>query len=209
MTDSPVTEYDNRSVLDRGEFTFDRVGQWRSLDLTGEKPEHRFLLRMKHAGLFTEMNLKIVLHGKLRNSVVIRNRSDLMIDRLWLSRNYFHGDLGRACFRSTPSVSDFEGKVWFASLEPGTPRIAQESEYSFTYGRASSGKIDLALHDGVRYILAWRAHHDGAGRDYRTSWFRGNELLSETIESVYPFREAIAAGCLSLRLGGYCDTDDI
>jgi hypothetical protein len=57
--------------------------------------------------------------------------------------------------------------------------------------------------------LDWKAHRDGFGRDYRARFFKRDELLSETVETVFAMKEARAAGCASLMLGGYCDTGTI
>jgi len=67
----------------------------------------------------------------------------------------------------------------------------------------------LDLHEGYQYALDWRAHKDGYGLDYRARWLKRDELLSETHETVFDMKEARAAGCASLMMGGYGDTDDI
>ncbi|HEX8083718.1 MAG TPA: hypothetical protein VF529_05465 [Solirubrobacteraceae bacterium] len=209
VTESPVTEYDSRTVLDGAQIRFGRLHEPQALRLTGERPEHEFWIQARHAGFYSEVRIHEVLHGHLRSTVVTRNRSDLKVDRLWIGRHYIHGDSGRACFPAPAQPRDFQGEVWFATLDPDTERVASESQVKFGFGRSSAGHIRETLHSGHEYSLRWRAHRDGEGRDYRASWFRGGELLSETLESVFPMKEAVAAGCLALRKGQYCDTDYI
>jgi hypothetical protein len=213
VTDGPVTEYDNRRVLDRTRCELTRIDAWSRHKLTGEKPEHQFYVGMRNAGWFTELELQVVLHGHIRNSLVTRTRSDLKVKRLWLSRAYIHGDLGRACFamgtQMAATTQPPQGQVWFATLNDGEREIVGESRRSYRYGESASGKVQLSLHDDHSYVLEWSSHDDGVGRDYRTSWFRGDELLSETRESVFAMEEAVAAGCFASRVGSYCDTDSI
>jgi hypothetical protein len=213
VTDGPVTDYDNRRVLDRTRCEVTRINEWSRYKLTGEKPEHQFFVGMRNGGWFTELELQVVLHGHTRNKLVTRTRSDLKVKRLWLSRAYIHGDLGRACFSMASQMAaptePSQGQVWFATLKEGQREIVGESRRSFRHGEAGSGKVQFAFHDDHTYVLEWSSHDDGVGRDYRTSWFRGDELLSETVESVFAMKEAIAAGCFASRTGSYCDTDSI
>ena len=64
------------------------------------------------------VKLEVVLHDKLRRSLVIRNRADMKIKRLWISRDYVHGDLGRSDFPKPESQKAWEGQLWFATLKP-------------------------------------------------------------------------------------------
>jgi hypothetical protein len=80
---------------------------------------------------------------------------------------------------------------------------------SYEYGRAARGTVRLDLHGGHAYALEWRAHPDGLGRDYRTTWFRNDEVIEETVESVFETEEWARTGCLALKGGSYCDTDQI
>ena len=139
----------------------------------------------------------------------LSNRADLKINKLWLSRNYYHGDLGRSCFRAAEPPLAYKGNLWFATVQGESARILRETRRPYGYGEEPAGRLQLDLHDGFQYALDWRAHDDGYGRDYRARWLKGDELLSETLETAFAMKEARAAGCASLMLGGYCDTDDI
>jgi hypothetical protein len=208
-TDSPLLEYENRRVLDWARVEMSTIDRWQTLKLRGEKPEHQFLVKLRHRGFMTEAHLDIVLHGTLRTRMVMRNRSDLKLKKLWLSRAYVHGDLGHACFRGAELPRAFEGQLWFATFKHGERELVGESRRSFVYGRERNGRVQLDLHDGHGYSLDWKAHPDGEGRDYRVRWLRGDEMIAETVESVFRMRGATAAGCASLMMGQYCDTDDI
>ena len=210
ITDDPVEKYDDRKILDRAKVEFAKTNEWQSFKLAGDKPEHRFNVKLRHTGWVMEVQLEVVLHDKLRRSLVIRNRADMKIKRLWISRDYVHGDLGRSDFPKPESQKAWEGQLWFATLKPGAvsskDRIA-ETRKSFKYGESKEGKVELDLHAGYRYVLEWKAQKDEHGRDYRTRWYKGDELLAETLESVFHIHNT--QGCVALRMASYCDTDDI
>jgi hypothetical protein len=209
ITDSPVWQYENRNILDRARLEFGRYNQWRSVKLTGEKPEHEFLIKSRQTPWFSEIQLRVILHGDLRNTLIMRHRADLRVSRLWLSRGYTHEDFGRQCFAQREPPEEFKGDLWFATLKPGTADALQQDNYRFEHGETASGRVRLDLHSGYSYALDWKAHRDGYGRDYTTRWFRSGELLAETLESVYRMKGALASGCAALRMASYCDTDDI
>lgn len=220
-TDSPVTDYDDRRVLDRATVRFSKLDQWQEYRLKGEKPEHQFNVRARHRGWYTEVELRLVLHGQLQRHLVLRNRSDLMVKRLWLSRGYYHGDSGRACFAPMAARSHFaepfREELWFATLvgnaatKPSKDRtglIAQESTRHYVAGDKPAGRVRLQLHDGFLNDVTWRSQSDGRV-DYLSTWFRGTQRYSEVFEATYLIKEARAAGCHALRASGYCDTDGI
>src|SRR5690242_11041173 len=72
ITDSPVTEYEKRNVLDWAAVEFAAVDRWYPLQLRGEKPEHRFNVRLRHRGFFVEVEIEIVLHGTLSHRMTMR-----------------------------------------------------------------------------------------------------------------------------------------
>jgi hypothetical protein len=209
ITDSPVTDYEKRNVLDWAAVEFSAIDRWLPLKLRGEKPEHQFNVRLRHRGFFVEVEVEIVLHGTISHKLTMRNRADLKINKLWLSRGYYHGDLGRACFRAAEPPVAFRGSLWFATLGGPEARVVGETRRPYGYGEEPAGRVQLDLHDGYHYALDWKAHKDGYGRDYRARWLKGDELLSETLDTVFAMKEARAARCASLMLGGYCDTDYI
>ena len=77
ITDDPVEKYDDRKILDRAKVEFAKTNEWQSLKLTGDKPGHRFNVKLRHTGWVMEVQLEVVLHDKLRRSLVIRNRADI------------------------------------------------------------------------------------------------------------------------------------
>lgn len=208
-TDSPVTLYDKRNILDWAAVEFSAIDRWYPLQLRGEKPDHQFNVRLRHRGFMVEVEIEIVLHGQVSHKLTMRNRADLKVNKLWLSRSYYHGDVGRACFRAAEPPLAHEGGLWFATVEGPSARILKESKRPYGYGREPAGRLQMDLHEGYQYALDWRAHKDGYGRDYRARWLKRDELLSETVETVFAMKEARAARCASLMLGGYCDTDSI
>jgi hypothetical protein len=139
----------------------------------------------------------------------MKMRSDLKINKLWISRDYIHGDSGRACLGIHEAPRPFLGKLWFASLRHGSAEVMQESKRTFEYRTTPEGRLQVDLHEGYVYIMDWRVQSDGYRADYRKSWFRGEELIEETIEFVFETEEALRAGCLALPSASYCDTDDI
>ena len=209
ITDSPVTDYEKRNVLDWAAVEFSAIDRWYPLKLRGEKPEHQFNVRLRHQGFFVEVEVQIVLHKIVSHQLTMRNRADLKINKLWLSRSYYHGDLGRACFRAAEPPPAFRGSLWFATVEGPSARVLKDTTRPYGYGKEPAGRVQLDLHEGYQYILDWKAHGDSYGRDYRARWLKHDELLSETLETVFAMKEARAAGCASLMMGGYCDTDSI
>ena len=212
ITNSPISEPDKR-ILERAQVKYERLGRWYSFALTGDEPEHQFRVRSRHTGWFTETRLEIRLHGDVHRSSLMRMRSDLKVKRLWISRGYVYGDLGRACARivtrhATPGP--WAGNLRFATLKDEAGEVIDgESQVSYEYGSTARGAVRLDLHGGHAYALEWRAHPDGLGRDYRTTWFRNDEVIEETIESVFETEEWARTGCLALKGGSYCDTDQI
>jgi hypothetical protein len=209
VTEGPVSQGDTRRVFARALVRYARPYRWYSYTLRGDKPEHQFHVRTRHTGWFTETTLDVWLHGHLRKSLLMKMRSDLKINKLWISRDYIHGDSGRACLGVHEAPRPFLGKLWFASLRHGSAEVMQESERTFEYRTTPEGRVQVDLHEGYAYIMNWRVQSDGYRADYRKSWFRGEELIEETIESVFETEEALRAGCLALPSASYCDTDDI
>src|SRR5215216_5736070 len=113
ITDSPVTDFDKRNVLDYAAVEFSAINRRYPLRMRGEKREHQFNVNLRHQGFYVEVEVEIVLHGTLSHKLTMRNRADLKINKLWLSRSYYHGDLGRACFRTAEPPLPFNGSLWF------------------------------------------------------------------------------------------------
>jgi hypothetical protein len=209
VTDSPASQREDRTVLDRADIPVHALNARSEVVLTGERPEHRYEVAMVHTGWFRELRVRVVLHGTTRHLVQRRTRADLTVKRIWLSRNYLYGDSMRTCFAVSRPPGQFEGRIWLATVPSGEDQIAEISERSFDYGGAPGGRVEFDLHDQYSYVLDWRLQRDRRGRDYRTQWYKGNELIDETIESSFSMREAEAAGCRAVRFGAYCDTDAI
>jgi hypothetical protein len=205
LTDSPLLEYDDRRIINEATIEFSQIDEWNSLELTGI-PEHQFLINVRHRGWFTELELQVVVQGMPWKSLLMQNRSDQKINRMWINRGYIHGDHGSACFPAFDAPEPFAGVVWFSTLDHSSREILENSYHEFRYGETPQGGVSFDLIDGYGYFNEWRIHPDSSGRDYHTQWYRGDELLSQTVESVF---EMNVAGCTSLPTASYCDRDDI
>ena len=205
VTPSPLHQYDKRKIVNRGTLKFAKLGEWtETLTLPSDPKEHVFYVRGRHAGWFTEIEVKTDLHGNHRRTILLRKRSDLLTKRLWINRQYVHGeDEGRHNFpRSGEPLKGFQSRFWFATVADGGG-IKKTSRGSLSY-EAESGRVSKDLHAGHRYILAWNTQADGKGR-YRRRWLRNGTLLSEKLESVFHF--SAAQNCIATPVADYCDTD--
>ncbi len=59
VTPSPLHQYDKRKIVNRGTLKFAKLGEWtETLTLPSDPKEHVFYVRGRHAGWFTEIEVK-------------------------------------------------------------------------------------------------------------------------------------------------------
>lgn len=184
VTDSPFGTDDARNVTDRAAVPLIGGDEPRRYDLVNNLAVHRFKVNVRSENRFAVVGFDVFAHGERKRSMELRVREDLGLRRLWLGRDYVHWDAGQARFPALTAAKPFYDEVWFATPAPTDGGVRREGGWGYGYDDFE-GSLGFTLQDGYRYTFAWTTQPDNVGRDYRIRWSRGDEVLVETIESVY------------------------
>lgn len=166
VTNSPVTDYDDRNVLDAATLTLSAKTPEAVATLKGHRGGAQIIIRSQIEHGYMKTTIDTLQDGRKQRSTSMRLRRGLGMKALWIGESYMHLDSGRSCF--SPSVTAPgqrpDSAFWFATLSgPNTPvpqsRDAFEIRTETRYKLPASGSLSAyGIRSPGRFFVNKRSH---------------------------------------------------